>query len=57
MDQCVETTYLAICNDCTPKLPMPFDAYWKADNWAGEHSGATGHGVTIAVETLVSDAE
>lgn len=40
-----ETWFLAICRDCTPRLPQPFWSPREADRWARAHARGTRHTV------------
>jgi hypothetical protein len=42
--------YLAICRECQPILPQPFDDRYKRDEWASDHSNATRHNVLICTQ-------
>lgn len=41
--------YLAVCMDCTPWLPMPFQDSSARDEWSVEHA-ETGHRVVNTFE-------
>jgi hypothetical protein len=42
--------YLAVCEDCTPRLPQPFSNPLERDEWVIAHSKATSHRVETGVE-------
>lgn len=46
-----EIWYLAVCNTCTPLLPMPFLLEDERDRWAKEHTDGTGHDVLLVKQT------
>lgn len=39
--------YLAICQDCTPTLPQPFDNPRDRAAWWRAHRDSTGHTVLV----------
>ncbi|QXN73615.1 hypothetical protein SEA_AIKOCARSON_47 [Gordonia phage AikoCarson] len=41
--------YLAICQNCEPQRPMPFEDEGKRDEWAKAHAKATKHAVALGV--------
>jgi hypothetical protein len=42
--------YLATCQQCTPRLPMPFSGETDASIWAWGHIIGTGHQVLLSAE-------
>lgn len=46
-----EIRFIALCLDCTPYLPMPFETPELRDEWAEVHR-TTGHRVEAGFETL-----
>lgn len=40
------TTKVAVCEDCTPAVPVPFGSRRERATWTATHTHATGHLVT-----------
>jgi hypothetical protein len=47
VDDYTQMWYLAECQECVPVLPVPFSTVTARDNWAHEHTDATGHSVVF----------
>lgn len=47
--------YLAVCQGCTPTLPMPFTTEQDRDDWARLHAEGTGHEVANETQNRVYD--
>lgn len=45
-----ERWLLAICMDCTPKLPQPFLEWDRLTAWAVAHIDGTGHRVLLSTQ-------
>jgi hypothetical protein len=50
MSDAPKVFYLAICQDCTPVLPVPFYDKTERDAWVAAHA-TTGHKIWTATET------
>jgi hypothetical protein len=50
----IQVFHVAMCNTCTPKLPIPFSSTKDRDYWAETLSNWTGHGVEILTEVRVT---
>ncbi len=53
----MSTFHLAVCQECTPVLPMPFGTAEERDEWADAHRAGTGHRVVDALQENQPDGE
>lgn len=51
----VEVSYLAMCGDCRPVVPVPFSDTIGAESWARQHGPATGHRIRFLMEHRYED--